>query len=158
MKSYDPKQELKLITYLDANTLYDYAMSKFLATSGFTWIDPKEFDLNKYTFKGCVLKVDLDSPKELRELQSDYPLALDQVEIKREMLSEYQYHFNTQKRIEAEKNGDKVGKTLYKLIKNSVYGKTMENLRHRIDVRLVSNKNGLSKMDIQTKLYVTQKI
>ena len=24
-------------------------MSKFLSTSGFKWIDPKEFDLNKYT-------------------------------------------------------------------------------------------------------------
>ena len=24
-------------------------MSKFLPTSGFRWIDPKEFDLNKYT-------------------------------------------------------------------------------------------------------------
>ena len=26
-----------------------YAMSKFLSTSGFKWVDPKEFDLNKYT-------------------------------------------------------------------------------------------------------------
>ena len=30
------------------NNLYGYAMSKFLLTSGFKWIDPKEFDLNKY--------------------------------------------------------------------------------------------------------------
>ena len=37
--------------------------------------------------------------------------------------------FNTQKRIEAEKNGDKDGKVLCKLINNTVYGKTMENLR-----------------------------
>ena len=49
LKSYDPKQELKHIMYLDANNLCDYAMSKFLPTSGFKWIDPKEFDLNKYT-------------------------------------------------------------------------------------------------------------
>ena len=51
------------------------------------------FDLNKYTSnssKGCVLKVDLEYPKELRELHSDYPLAPDKIEIKREILSGYQ--------------------------------------------------------------------
>ena len=36
--------------------------------------------------------------------------------------------FNTQKRIEAEKNGDKDGNVLHKLMNNTVYGKTMENL------------------------------
>ena len=49
IKPYDPKQELKHIIYLAANNLYGYSMSKFLPTSGFKWIDPKEFDLNKYT-------------------------------------------------------------------------------------------------------------
>ena len=93
LKSYDQKQESKHFTYLDANNLYDYAMSKFLPTSGFTWIDSKEFDLNKYTSnisKGCVLEVDLEYPKELRELHYDYPFAPDKIEIKREMLSHYQ--------------------------------------------------------------------
>ena len=49
----------------------------------------KEFDLNKYTShssKGCVFEVDLEYPKELQELHNDYPLALDKIEIKREML------------------------------------------------------------------------
>ena len=57
------------------------------------WIDPKEFDLNKYTgnsSKGCVLEVDLEYPIELHELHNDYPLAPHKIEIKREMLSEYQ--------------------------------------------------------------------
>ena len=56
-------------------------------------VDPKEFGLNKYTSnssKVYVLEVDLEYPKELQELHSDYPLALDKIEIKREMLSEYQ--------------------------------------------------------------------
>ena len=49
--------------------------------------------MNKYTsnnFKGCVLEVDLEYPKELRELHNDFPLTPDKIEIKREMLSEYQ--------------------------------------------------------------------
>ena len=205
LKSYDPKQESKHIIYLDANNLYGYAMSTFRPISGLEWIDPKEFELNKYTSnssKGCVLEVDLEYPKELRELHNDYPLVPDKIEIKREMLSDYQLkiadhynipvgnvkklvliffdkekyvihyqnlqlylklglklkkihrvlefnqsqwlkpyvEFNTQKRIEAEKNGDKDGKAFYKLMNNAVYRKIMENLRKRIDVKLVATK------------------
>ena len=47
LKSYEPKQELKHIIYLDANNFYDYAMFRFLPTSGFKWIDPEKFDSNK---------------------------------------------------------------------------------------------------------------
>ena len=49
LMSYDLKQESKHIIYLDANNLYCYEVSKFFPTSRFKWIDPKEFDLNKYT-------------------------------------------------------------------------------------------------------------
>ena len=78
LKSYDQKQELKHIIHLEVNNLYGYAKSKFLPTSGFKWIDPKEFDLNKYTSnssKECVLEVDHEYPKWLRKLHNDYPLA-----------------------------------------------------------------------------------
>ena len=71
-------------------------MPKFLPISGFKWIDPKEFDLNKYTSnssKGCVLEVDPEYPKELRELHNDYTLAPDKITTKREMLSDYQLKF-----------------------------------------------------------------
>ena len=92
LKSYDPKQELKHIIYLDANNLYGYAMSEFLPISRLKCIDPQEFDLNKYTSsisKGCVLEVDLEYPKELPELHNDYSSAPDKLEIKREMLPDY---------------------------------------------------------------------
>ena len=68
LKSYDPKQEFKHIIYLDANNVYGSAICKFLLTSGFKWIDPKQFDLNKCTSnssKGCVFEIDLEYPKEL---------------------------------------------------------------------------------------------
>ena len=53
---------------MDVNNLYGYAMSKFFPTSGFKWINAKEFDSNKHTSnssKGCVLEVDLEYPNEL---------------------------------------------------------------------------------------------
>ena len=81
------------IIYLNANNLYGYAVSDFLPTSEFKWIDPKDFNLNKYASNipnGCVLQVDLEYLKQLRELHNDYPLAPDKLEIKRETLSNYQ--------------------------------------------------------------------
>ena len=74
LKSYDPQQESKHIVYLDVNNFYGHAISKFLPARGFKWIDPKEFGLNKYTSnssKECVLEVDLEYPKELRELHNN---------------------------------------------------------------------------------------
>ena len=92
LKSCFPKQESKHIIHLDANYLYSNAISKFLSTSAFKWTDPKEFEFNKYasnSSKGSVLEVDLEYPKELRELHNDYPLAPNRIEIKRKMLSNY---------------------------------------------------------------------
>ena len=65
-------------------------MSKFLPTSRFKWIDPKEFELNKYTSnssKVCVREVDLEYPKELRELRSDFSLPPGKIETKEKCCS-----------------------------------------------------------------------
>ena len=83
--------------YLDTNNTHGYTKSKFLPTSGFKYTDPQEFDLNKYTSsssKVCVLKVNLEYQKELRELHNDYHLAPDKKEIKREILSDYQLNIS----------------------------------------------------------------
>ena len=66
-------------------------LSKFFPTSIFKWIDPSEFDFNKYisnSSKGCVLEVNPEYPKD--DLHNDYPLAPDKIEIKREMLPGHQ--------------------------------------------------------------------
>ena len=67
LKSNNPEQELKYILSLDINNLYSYVMSKFLPISELKWIDPKEFDLNKYTSnssKRCVLEINVEYPKQ----------------------------------------------------------------------------------------------
>ena len=84
LKSFDPKQESKLIIYLNANILYAYAMPKFLPRSELKWIDLKEFHLNRYTSnssKGWALEVDFEYPKEFRKLHNYYPLAPGKTEI-----------------------------------------------------------------------------
>ena len=61
------------------------------------------------------------------------------------------------KKDRSRKNGDKAGKALCKLMNNAVYRKTMENLRNRIDVKLVSNKIDYLKWTSKPS-YISHKI
>ena len=67
-------------------------MPKIHLTSGLKWIDPKEFDLNKYAsnFKSSTLEVNLEHLKELIDLHNDQLLAQDKINIKKEISSNYQ--------------------------------------------------------------------
>lgn len=48
-------------------------------------------------------------------------------------------------------------KDVFKLLNNSVFEKTMENLRKRVDVRLVSDQNKLAKL-VPKPTFVSSKI
>ena len=70
MKNYDKKIESSYLTYLDANNLYGWAMSKKLPVNGFKW----ENDLSRFNENfiknynensdvGYFLEVDVEYPK-----------------------------------------------------------------------------------------------
>ena len=202
MKGYDPVQPTTYMPYVDANNLYGWAMSQKLPFGGFHWVEPEAFDWRGFDAggeKGAMLEVDLQYPAHLHDEHSDYPLAPERLEVKREMLSPLQRQwleqtgrklldtkklipnlrdkfnyvvdiralqfyvskgmvvakvhrvmtfnqrawlkpfidFNTNLRQHATNEAER---DVYKLMNNSCFGKTMENVRERCDIRLVNKK------------------
>ena len=170
---YDLTKPSIYLPYLDANNLYGWAMSQLLPVSGFRWLTEEEIlemTTDHSKIQSCHLEVDLEYPSHLHDLHNDYPLAPEQVEIKKvkkliphlgprknyvvhhamlqqilkrglilkkihrgikyeesEFLSEY-IDSNTKSRTKAKSDFEK---DFFKLMNNSVFGKTMENLRNR---------------------------
>ena len=203
LQEYDPEKPTSFITYQDSNNLYGEAMTQSLPVSDFKWVDEKDVkSFNVMTVQddadtGYFLEVDLEYPKELHDLHSDYPLAPEKMLISHEMLSPYQQqlkedlgykparveklvpnlwnkekyiiHYrnlkfylaqglklqkihrvlqfkqeawlksyiqhNTQLRAAAKNDFEK---DFFKLLNNSVFGKTMEDVRRRINIKLIT--------------------
>ena len=180
-EDYDPNSPSKYITYLDANNLYGWAMSKPLPTDGFRWMK----NLNNWRNRPCILEVDLEYPESLHDLHNDYPLAVETVKLDkvnklvpnlndkeryilhRDNLKLYEslglkikkihrgitfnesawlkkyIDVNTDLRSKATNNFEK---DFFKLMNNSVFGKTMENIRNRVDIRLITSENEAKKL------------
>ena len=75
----DPTKESKFISYLDANNLYGWVMSKQLPASGFK--SKTDDELYDWKQRSCILEVHLEYPKQLHDLHNDYPLTPERVTI-----------------------------------------------------------------------------
>jgi len=84
-EEYDSSKPSSFITYLDANNLYGWAMSKPLPTHGFEWMSDDEIynwrEITERDGVGCILEVDLAYPKDLHDLHNNYPLAPESVKL-----------------------------------------------------------------------------
>ena len=183
---YDPEKPTKYITYLDANNLYGWAMSKPLPTRGFKWMEEEE--LNNWRNVPCTVEVHLEYPKELHDAHNEYRIAAEKLVVgkveklipnlndktkyvgnhralkcyekhgikvtkvhrgikyqERSWMKEY-IDLNTKLRATAKNDFEK---DLFKLMNNSVFGKTMENVRNRVNIRLVTSRHIANKLAIK---------
>ena len=74
---YDASKPAQYITYLDANKLYGWVMSKPLPAHGFKWMESNE--LENWRNYSCILEVDLEYPRSLHDLHNNYPIAPEQM-------------------------------------------------------------------------------
>ncbi|KAG8233055.1 hypothetical protein J437_LFUL004277 [Ladona fulva] len=81
VEHYDSKSESLFLSYLGANNLYGWELSRPLPYANFRWFSPdeiREFSVNEipeYNEKGYILEVDLEYPNSLPGEHSDLPLC-----------------------------------------------------------------------------------
>ena len=94
-KIYSKSDQNTEIMYWDANNLYGWAMIQDLPYCDFKFLSQKEvdnFDLDSISENspiGYISEVDLEYPKKLHNLHSDYPLCPEKIEISNDMLSNH---------------------------------------------------------------------
>ena len=180
-EEYDPSQPSKYITYLDANNLYGWAMSKPLPISNFKWMK----NLHNWRNRPCILEVDLEYPEQLHDLHNEYPLAPESLNVGNvdklipNLMDKERYVLHRDNLLLYESLGIKIKKIhrgitfvespwlkeyidlntglrakatntfekdFFKLMNNSVFGKTMENIRNRVDIKLITNEKEAKKL------------
>ena len=135
--------------YLDANNLYGWAMPQKLLVNGFKWIEGSS-EFNKSFIKtydensdrGNFLEVNVKYPKNSFNSDKDLPFLAERkklVKVKKQFnqiawLKPY-IDINTGLRKEAKNEFEKDS---FKLMNNSVFGKTIENVRKHRDINLVT--------------------
>ena len=83
---FNSNEDTTYLQYLDANSLYGWAMSQPLPTGGFRWvnIEPNEIsELAIRTDKGYILEVDVSYPKKLHNPHNGLPFMCERMEINR---------------------------------------------------------------------------
>ena len=197
MKNYDSKKESTFIQYLDANSLYGWAMSQHLPTHGFKWmknltkekiyeiLDKANHSMSNPYNKGYIFEVDLEYPEHLWDEHNDYPLAPEKINVNgvEKLISHfkprknYVVHYRTlrqylelgmkitafhrgisfyqspwmepyiRKNTELRKcASNNFEKDFFKLMNNSVFGKTIENIRKRQNILIVEDRKKAVKL------------
>ena len=209
-KRYSKASKNVIILYLGMNNLYECAMRQYLPINNFKWvknldkIEQKLMRIKNNSSTGYILEVDLRHPQELHDIQNNYPLAPEKINIPKEWLSDYclkianihnittgtakklvsnlmnknnymihyrnlqqclklgvklkKIHrifkfkqnywmkayidFNIGKRKESTNEFDK---NFFKLMNDAAYGKTMENMRKRVKIRVLKNAEDFIK-------------
>ena len=94
-KRYSETSKNKHILYLDMNNLYGCAMRQYLPISNFKWvkniykIEQKLMRIKNNNSTGYILEVDLEYPKKLHDIHTNYPLAPEKINVPKEWLSKY---------------------------------------------------------------------
>ncbi|XP_065682280.1 uncharacterized protein LOC136095509 [Hydra vulgaris] len=164
IENYDESKESTYIQYLDANNLYGWAMKVDLEYPEHLHDVHNDYPLAPERLK--IDKVDKLVPNlnhkknyvihyENLYLYERLGMKLTKVHrgIKFEesaWLSKY-INLNTDLRTKATNDFEK---DFFKLMNNSVFGKTIENIEKRVDVRLVSKRKKLLSMSILSKTLV----
>ena len=88
MENYDKNITSSYLVYLDANNLYEWAISQKLPVNDFKWGEDlskfnKDFIKNydEHSDKGYFLKVDVEYPKNLFNLHTDSPFLPEREKI-----------------------------------------------------------------------------
>ena len=183
MKNYNKDEESSYIQYLDANNLYGWAMSRNLPVNGFRWLDSDEINeefiknYNENDKKGYILEVDVKYPKKLHDLHSDLPFLHERMEInkckklvcnlydKKKYVVKIEFNqeawlkpyidMNTELRKLAKNDFEK---DLFKLMDNSVFEKTMENIRNHRNIKLVTTDKKRTKLVSEPNYHTTNLI
>ena len=96
-EKFDINKPISYIFMVDCNNQYGWAVSQYLPTGGFKWMDEDksveewvDFIMNQNIDqdKGYYLKVDLEYPKELHDSHDTFPCAPEHLKIKEEFLSD----------------------------------------------------------------------
>uniref|UniRef100_UPI00358F9C4F uncharacterized protein n=1 Tax=Myxine glutinosa TaxID=7769 RepID=UPI00358F9C4F len=140
------RKESSYLMYYDANNLYGWAMSQALPYGKLRWVKEKDYKnvlqlTTLYNKKNYVLH-----QRNLRQYLSK-GLRVEKIH---RVLKFNQSHwlkgyidFNTQRRTESKTDFEK---DFYKLMNNAVFGKTMENVRKRQNIRLSTSWEQASKL------------